>query len=893
MPDDVDLSDDDQQFDPSGSGSALGTFVYGPDGVPLGRLLNAALFPPNMQQHYPRGLFIERPDGTYMSVAGGGTFLTGTGLLIDVDAEGNLRSSRQVPSSMFFGADGGGGGSFSSSAAGMAQQHAYDVDLLNRRGEIDLMLDDARSRNDRETQLILLRERERIDRAAEERGWQREIWIDAVRRWHELEVLGRQQTFEAEQNRLARENALRQQAIGELGGLQRQWMQNVQQARELLASTLGGGPFYSAALLRGGVLRGTTPTQAFRSELEKVVASRPQQVNLQGPLPELLQAIQNFPGQQMPTPASPTLGFRGGGDVSFTIQPDNPSPDVRGNTGVGILVGEGGPEVLEVSERGVRVIPLVSKGQGGLEVDFTRTSGLGTRGLAAVSQPVPFRVPPENVPRQELFAPMWQLLRPAPPEEITVPSGPKPVFPTPITLPPISFLPATAQTAFAAPGARPTTVATQQTAPLTPGQQFVVDLLEKWPNISPVDAAQAMRYGLNDLAQMINGVVAGTLDPQETYDQIKAYLTAAGEEKPPTATVPTITVPDTVDPAQARQFLQGLLDRWPNITATDADLAGEMDWNALRDLILQLTAGLSDWDAAYAMLKELLSSIELPPGEDTTSLEQAIRILYDYLGISPGTIGEGMFGALDFTAPSGMSEAELFAHLGWRPRVFRNSANGQVFVLGNDGRLYAITQPGEASNIQLREYWGIDPSVVITATPEELAQYGELGNQMPIDRDLALLIGRLMNRYGFWTPNDVLDATQAGYPQVAEIIAAFTSGTQSAIMTARRLQELLNQNLVYPHQAADSEIVRQALALGTGAFPLRAMPIIEPRTGMALPDPRTVVGLLNMLERFDPTTYNLLANAWEVAGYPIANIAAAQSFFTPTGTAVPGGVRFG
>ena len=70
----------------------------------------------------------------------------------------------------------------------------------------------------------------------------------------------------------------------------------------------------------------------------------------------------------------------------LSLEPDNPSPDLGGSVGVGVIVGEGDDgrglrdgtaELAEFKDDGsVRFIPIKSRGAGGLEVKNLGTSGL-------------------------------------------------------------------------------------------------------------------------------------------------------------------------------------------------------------------------------------------------------------------------------------------------------------------------------------------------------------------------------------------------------------------------------------------------------------------------------------------------------------------------------------
>src|SRR3990167_5735624 len=80
------------------------------------------------------------------------------------------------------------------------------VGLSEQAAELEIKIQAAAEAGNRETQLLLLRERAKLDEEAEKAGFQRELWIRAV-----------DQAFDAKENALHRETQLRGQAIGELG----------------------------------------------------------------------------------------------------------------------------------------------------------------------------------------------------------------------------------------------------------------------------------------------------------------------------------------------------------------------------------------------------------------------------------------------------------------------------------------------------------------------------------------------------------------------------------------------------------------------------------------------------------------------------------------------------
>jgi len=84
--------------------------------------------------------------------------------------------------------------------------------------------------------------------------------------------------------------------------------------------------------------------------------------------------------------------------------------------------------------------------------------------------------------------------------------------------------------------------------------------------------------------------------------------------------------------------------------------------------------------------------------------------------------------------------------------------------------------------------------------------------------------------------------------------------------------------------------LQEMLPVAEGRWPTLAQPIVEPVTGLVLPAPRAVAGLLPQLP---PTIRQLVYDAYQLAGYSPADVEAERMWFTPFGTATPGGVRLG
>ncbi len=286
---------------------------------------------------------------------------------------------------------GGGGG------VDLAVQFAFDVRLANIHADIQIRLDEARDVRDRATQISLKKVQARIDDLARQANFEQDKWLLDKRQAFDAAEAEKGRSFQAEQSRLDRENQQRAQAIQELGALNRQLIETKETARQSLVKLVGSDPLRAAAGLQGRIQRGRTPTDVARTRLQTAADTPLPTISPTATLPELqAQIATTAPQANLPT-VTPTLGLPGGGIIemtrnkmgAFAITPDRPRPDLAGNTGIGIIVGDGEhgegikagtAELIEFQDNGrVRVIPIATRGAGGLEVD-TRlgTSGLGT-----------------------------------------------------------------------------------------------------------------------------------------------------------------------------------------------------------------------------------------------------------------------------------------------------------------------------------------------------------------------------------------------------------------------------------------------------------------------------------------------------------------------------------
>lgn len=853
--------------------SWLGNVVYDPNtGEPLGVVKGGSR---------GAGLFIDRLDGRVFPIAKGGVFATGSGELIELNGRGQVVSARDIPASRFFGSGGGGGGPSAIDTAAFQHELQFDprlIDLAKKYAEIEIATDKAKGRNDLENTLILEREKDKLLQAAEERGFQRDKFLLAV-----------QQQFQSRENRLDRENSLRQQAISNLSQLQAQ-------ARQLIAQTLGQDPFRAAALSSGQVTIGRTPARGFRQQLQQI-ANQPTAHLATAPIEQVQETLQQtLPGLPAPpalgAPGATALGLAGGGSVQmakdpsgrFVISQDDLTPTTRGPTGIGVMVGERGPEVLEVREDGLRVIPLATRAQGGLEI--TRTPAVLSP-TASLSTAAGSTTQPAEA---------------APPVSRPVLAGP--------TLAQAEPMARAAEQQVSLAGQEP---AVQPAGMIeTPeADAFIRDILGRWPNVDSRDSLHALDLGLRDVSDAILRFTSQLMTADEAYSIIVGHTRGGAEglplyspdqrnflrnllgtidqalasgnqnwwgSQPPAAWAqeanrlglsevlgflqssqsqgaawlraqiagllqefpaqlppggpppspipegPNLPVEDEVT------FLNDLVGRWPNVTIQDALLADQHRLPPeVGQAIRELVAGTITDQEAFARLQQFIPGLQQPttPTFDVGSMRQAIAALWQHLGLRPFVTEEGALGSpfavSDLPAgvlPSAFPGQALEAGA-IRPRLYRQRNTGQVFIMDDEGMLHAITSPGQSSVQELAEF-GIDPNDVL-----ELPS-GALG-----------LIPGLEGIGEDW-------------------LLGFGFGRQ-------RVTELLQQPSASP-------------------FPQLSQPLIEPVTGMMLPAVRMVAALLPRLQTTNPALYDLILQAYEVAGFPLTAVAAEQRFFTPQGS---------
>lgn len=168
------------------------------------------------------------------------------------------------------------------------------------------------------------------------------------------EEIQAQRDFEAEENRLAEEAALKRGRLSTLTDLIQSFVGAQAQARDSLAN-LQPDPFRFAAVAGGIAPFGTTPQQGFQQQLTNIASAPVPTVDPNASLPSIESAIQGLTGASVPLNPQ-VFGMAGGGTV--------PAPfDVMSAR----LVGEAGPEVMVTGPQGVTILPL---GKGAQEGGF-------------------------------------------------------------------------------------------------------------------------------------------------------------------------------------------------------------------------------------------------------------------------------------------------------------------------------------------------------------------------------------------------------------------------------------------------------------------------------------------------------------------------------------------
>ena len=254
--------------------------------------------------------------------------------IVTLDGEANLlRSTTQDLQPR-----GGGGASFAptpfaSTEAGIQQAHNLRMDELIKAAEL------AR----------------REGRESDRRRIQAEIEAAEIRVQAEIEAA-----------KLAQEGALKLTLIQGANQLAGQRSQQIQQARTLLATTLGQDQIKGAALLQGGLGFGTTPLESFRGQLQGFTNEPTVRVNANADVGPLQGQVDKLREQVLGgAPEQPTIGFKHGGTIHLDKKVEQ-----------AILVGEpkedgsANPEVAIIKDNKITFIPLTGQAPHGGSFDF-------------------------------------------------------------------------------------------------------------------------------------------------------------------------------------------------------------------------------------------------------------------------------------------------------------------------------------------------------------------------------------------------------------------------------------------------------------------------------------------------------------------------------------------
>lgn len=309
----------------------------------------------------------------------GGTFLLGDGrTVVNVTNRGEIAASRTLAQ---FETGGSSGSSGSAPAFSSTQQGIqFESDLARQRAREQL-------EQEHQNRIGELRESHRLalqqGRIEDARRFEQEIRLLGVQHRNQLQILGREQRFQERMSLLEQLTSLAERASQfqtQLG----------QQAVELT----GQDPLRAAIGLQGGVQRGMTPSQALRGRLLGISQAQLPQVNAQAGIPGLRGQAQQFQ-QFLQTPIiQPAFGLAGGGVIELKPGDKRAHAQAEG-TGQAILVGEAGPEVLEIQGDRIRVIPLTGQAQFGIDLSqFQPTQTPSLQALAPLFAHLGLNAPP-------------------------------------------------------------------------------------------------------------------------------------------------------------------------------------------------------------------------------------------------------------------------------------------------------------------------------------------------------------------------------------------------------------------------------------------------------------------------------------------------------------------
>ena len=171
--------------------------------------------------------------------------------------------------------------------------------------------------------------------------------------------------------------------------------QKAETGRELMR--LGPDPFRQAAILSGGVQRGTTPQQVVAGQAQGFMNQPLPQISMDMSVPQLEAALMQTQNQGMTQPQFGGFGFAEGGVIementggAFTMKPlEGRKVSHLVGDGAGIIPGVTEVQTVEMGPFGIKSVettPLAGVAQAGLDIGVQQAlsplfSGLGFSGL--------------------------------------------------------------------------------------------------------------------------------------------------------------------------------------------------------------------------------------------------------------------------------------------------------------------------------------------------------------------------------------------------------------------------------------------------------------------------------------------------------------------------------
>ena len=775
-----------------------------------------------------------------------------------------------------------------------AQGFSYDVALARLNADLQIRIDEARDQNDRETQIILKNLQAEIDAEAVRVGFEHDKWI--LDKQQAFEALQAQEgrDFTAEQNKLAIEAQERTSALGELGAFKRQLLETQARAKETLAGLAGNDPLRAAGFASGRVQRGRTPADVARSGLRAVINRQPPSVAPGASGADIRSALEGTPQPRLPAPSG-ALGLAGGGEFiskvrnrvngnviemgrgstgAFEIRPDSPTPDFGGNTGIGIIVGEGdgspgkARELLEIMEGPtgidkIRVIPIVARGAGGLEID-TSTPRLGTSGLAT----------PTTQARPSIAKVAQRLTAGRRPQGTTAVAAVQPRVAQPrIDLPPESQVPlAPTDLGGLAEAPQPEGLLGIEPAGVQPDEFSLPkyqELITRFPNVGPVDAAWLLQFAdhwetrlpevaaiARSIADIFTRFIGGIITEEQAKAEVDALLGGEAIEPPP----PPPGGTEFTTPAFSER-----VNRFPNIDQADAQwlLQFAAFWEAnggdgtlieaaraIADIFTRFVAGLLTEEQARSELDTLTGGgpgVE-PPGvipPDEFSLPKYQERINKFPNIDPTDV----LWLLQFADAIEGTNPEVAATARTISDIFNRFLSGLITEEQARAEVAALLEGSEPIPSRCPEGQHLESGVcVLDETGEPPSEFGELPFLPPgipagadaqeiidivaqlLDTDPTLWDANLANFFytrGMFAIGDLIrgvidgtlspeDAVQALRTWLATVEAP--EGGDIDIGALRRaIQDLYNELGIDPGSVTDTDFDRPGVQLTTSA----------------------------------------------------------------------------